>query len=63
MNVARNDQTNDCLQYILWQLTPTDIDRMADDHGIAPRMKEPWRKNITGAIRHRGQAQKCRLSL
>jgi len=49
MNGARNDQTNACLQHILRQLTPADIDRLADDHGIAPRMEEPWRKNITGA--------------
>jgi glycosyltransferase involved in cell wall biosynthesis len=48
MNGARNDQTNGCLQYILRQLTPTAIDRLADDHGIAPRMEAPWRKNITG---------------
>ena len=48
MNGARNDQTNACLQHILRQLTPADIDRLADDHGIAPRMEEPWRKNITG---------------
>jgi len=63
MNGARNDQTNECLQYILRQLTLAGIDRLADDHGITPRMEEPWRKNITGAIRHRGQAQRCRLSL
>ena len=63
MNGARNDQTNECLQHILRQLTPDDIDRLADVHGIAPRMEEPWRKNVTGAIWHRGQIQRCRQSL
>lgn len=48
MNGARNDQTNDCLQHILRQLTPADIDLLANAHGIAPRMEEPWRKNLTG---------------
>ena len=48
MNGARNDQTNECLQHILRQLTPADIDRLANAHGITPRMVEPWRKNITG---------------
>ncbi|MGD8953716.1 MAG: glycosyltransferase [Desulfobacterales bacterium] len=48
MNGARNDQTNECLHYILRQLTPADIDRLADTHGIVPRVEEPWRKSLTG---------------
>jgi glycosyltransferase involved in cell wall biosynthesis len=48
MNGARNDGTNECLRLVLQQLTPKIVERLADCHGMVPRMHAPWRKNLTG---------------
>jgi glycosyltransferase involved in cell wall biosynthesis len=48
LNGARADEQNRCLQQIVARLTPADIDRLADKHGIEPVKVEPWKKNLTG---------------
>jgi glycosyltransferase involved in cell wall biosynthesis len=48
LNGARNDDTNSCLETILKNLTHADIERLADIHGIAPKMPQPWVKILTG---------------
>jgi len=48
LNGARSDAQNRSLETLLRALTPVDIDRLADKHGIAPEFEAPWRKNIVG---------------
>jgi glycosyltransferase involved in cell wall biosynthesis len=48
LNGARDARLNDWLKVMLSQLTPSDIDALAEKHGITPGMPNPWRKNLTG---------------
>lgn len=48
LNGARNDGANECLRRVLSELTPETIERLADKHGMQPRMSDPWRKSLTG---------------
>ena len=48
LNGARNDRQNRNLRAVLSSLTPEDIARLAEKHGITPSFEAPWRKNITG---------------
>jgi glycosyltransferase involved in cell wall biosynthesis/predicted metal-dependent phosphoesterase TrpH len=48
LNGARDARLNDWLKALLSQLTPADIDSLADKHGIAPCIHNPWQKNLTG---------------
>jgi glycosyltransferase involved in cell wall biosynthesis len=48
LNGARGDLPNQCLQLILPNLVPEDIERLAEKHNIWPPFPEPWRKNLTG---------------
>ena len=48
-------EVNDQLRYVLGSLTPEDISRLADRHGIAPHGSTPWRKSlISGSDDHSG---------
>jgi glycosyltransferase involved in cell wall biosynthesis len=48
LNGARDGRANDILQALVAGLTPGDIDRLADKHGLAPAHEEPWVKFLTG---------------
>ncbi len=48
LNGARHDDQNRHLQYILSGLTPADIERLANKHGISPLFERPWQKHLTG---------------
>lgn len=48
LNGARDEIQNECLRHILFRLTPAEIDRLIDKHGIEPGFPEPWMKNLTG---------------
>ncbi len=48
LNGSRDRQLNDSLQIILAHLNPEVMDRLADQHQIAPAFLEPWRKRLTG---------------
>ncbi len=48
LNGARDARLNEWLKALLSQLTPADIAALADKHGIAPCMHNPWQKNLTG---------------
>ncbi len=48
LNGARDGRLNDCLKAMLSQLTPGDLDALADKYGIAPSLHNPWQKNLTG---------------
>ena len=47
LNGARDARLNDWLKTMLSQLTPEDLDALADKHGIAPCFHNPWQKNLT----------------
>ena len=46
INGARNPEQNRFLQFILENLTPEDINRLAETHHIIPMMPEPWKKYL-----------------
>ena len=48
LNGARDTRLNDWLKALLSQLTPADLGALADKHGIAPCIHNPWQKNLTG---------------
>ncbi len=48
LNGARDIRLNDWLQALLSQLTPADLDALAEKYGIAPSIHNPWQKNLTG---------------
>jgi glycosyltransferase involved in cell wall biosynthesis len=48
LNGARDAEQNHALRIILSSLTPEDMDRLAEKHGLEPGFPEPWRKNLTG---------------
>ena len=48
LNGARDTRLNDWLQALLSQLTPADLDALAEKYGIAPSIHNPWQKNLTG---------------
>ncbi|MFZ2445251.1 MAG: glycosyltransferase [Syntrophobacteraceae bacterium] len=48
LNGARDDLQNEAIRRILEGLTPDDIERLVDKHGIVPSFSEPWKKNLTG---------------
>ncbi len=48
MNGSRDAQQNRTLEFILTHLTPSEIDRLADKHGMAPSGDRFWEKNLTG---------------
>jgi glycosyltransferase involved in cell wall biosynthesis len=48
MNGGRDAHLNDWLKGMLSQLTPKDLDNLADRHQIAPSFHNPWQKNLTG---------------
>lgn len=48
LNGTRDAYQNDILRDILAHLTPKDIDRLADRHGIEPYGDKPWIKSVTG---------------
>lgn len=55
LNGSRDQSQNEVLRAILAGLTPDDMDYLAERHGLAPRMAEPWRKNLTsGSDDHSG---------
>jgi len=47
LNGARDAEQNHALRIILSSLTPEDMERLADKHGLEPKFPEPWRKNLT----------------
>lgn len=48
MNGGRDGQLNDWLRAMLAQLTPKDLERLADKYQLAPAFHNPWEKNFTG---------------
>lgn len=55
LNGSRDQSQNEVLRAILAGLGPEDMDHLAERHGLAPRMAEPWRKNLTsGSDDHSG---------
>jgi hypothetical protein len=48
LNGDSNPEANRSLEAILSALTPADIERLANTHGISPLWPEPWRKNLIG---------------
>jgi len=48
LNGARDSHLNDGLKALLSQLTPKEIDVLADKYGITPSMHNPWQKNLSG---------------
>jgi len=55
LNGSRDQSQNEVLRTILAGLTPDDMDYLAERHGLAPRMAEPWRKTLTsGSDDHSG---------
>ena len=48
LNGTRDQLQNRVLREILESLTPRDLDRLADKHGLEPWGEEPWRKGLTG---------------
>ena len=48
LNGARDSHLNEGLKAMLSQLTPKDLDALADKYGITPSMHNPWQKNLTG---------------
>lgn len=47
VNGSRDAHQNDILTAVLKSLTPTDMEVLADKHGIFPQSPRPWIKNIT----------------
>jgi len=48
LNGARNSRENQTLKSVLDSLTPEDIERLADKHGIAPAFDNPHQKRLFG---------------
>jgi len=48
LNGARNSRENQTLKTVLNSLTPEDIERLADKHGIAPYFDNPHQKRLFG---------------
>ena len=48
LNGARNSRENQTLKAILNSLTPGDMDRLADKHGIVPAFNNPHQKRLFG---------------
>ncbi len=48
LNGDSNPESNRSLEALLSALTPADIERLADTHGISPLWPDPWRKNLIG---------------
>lgn len=48
LNGTRDALQNTVLREILASLTPRDIDRLADKHGLTPWGERPWVKGLTG---------------
>jgi glycosyltransferase involved in cell wall biosynthesis len=48
LNGTRDALQNTVLREILSSLTPRDIDRLADKHGLTPWGERPWVKGLTG---------------
>ncbi len=48
LNGARDTQLNDWLKTILMLLTPRDLERLQEKHGITPAFSTPWQKHLTG---------------
>ncbi len=48
LNGDSNPESNRSLETVLSALTPADIERLANTHGISPLWPEPWRKNLIG---------------
>ncbi len=47
-NGSRSVLNNDILSRVLLELTPSDLERLQQKHGIEPWGPEPWRKGLTG---------------
>ncbi len=47
-NGARARRFNRFIEQLLKQLTPTDMERLAEQHGLVPYGDEPWRKGFVG---------------
>ncbi len=47
-NGSRSVLNNDVLTKVLKELTPEDMERLQQKHGIEPWGPEPWRKGLTG---------------
>ncbi len=48
LNGSRGKEQNYLLKLVLSQLTPRDIQGLAEKHGLQPRFDAPWEKNLTG---------------
>ncbi|HWR93546.1 MAG TPA: glycosyltransferase [Desulfobacterales bacterium] len=48
LNGDSDPGSNRCLADVLGRLTPADLERLADKHGLAPIWPEPWIKNFVG---------------
>lgn len=48
LNGTRHQEAVCLLRTVLERLTPEDLERMADRHGIVPADREPWWKSFTG---------------
>ncbi|MEW6138246.1 MAG: glycosyltransferase [Thermodesulfobacteriota bacterium] len=48
LNGARSEDQNRCLKLVLSSLTAETIDRLADKHGMEPKIPVPWMKNLVG---------------
>ena len=48
LNGARNARENECLRWVMAQLTDKTMDRLADKHQLAPLHPLPWQKRLWG---------------
>jgi len=48
LNGDSDPGSNRCLADVLGRLTPADLERLADKHGLAPIWPEPWIKYFVG---------------
>lgn len=61
LNGARDGRPNDLLRLLSKSLTPEDMDRLANRHGIEPDYDEPWVKNLTGGSDDHGALNITRI--
>ncbi len=60
LNGDSNPESNRCLERVLSALTPRAIERLANDHGLAPLWPESWRKQVIGGSDDHSSLNICR---
>ena len=60
LNGDSNPESNRCLEQVLSALTPRTIERLANEHGLAPLWPEPWRKQLIGGSDDHSSLNICR---